>query len=143
MPLLISDARCCFDCGSVLSRHKRSRRERTDAGNRRKSLAFFIVFVPSLQALFQHINLFIDLSHLLVKQRTRLANAVRAHMAEFGIVVAQGLCNIVKLEAILSDQTDDRIPSVARDVLGLLIRPGRVFPPVECSLGVRPSHAEN
>ena len=59
---------------------------------------------------------------LLVKQRTMLANAVRGHMAEFGIVVAQGLCNITKLETILLDQSDDCIPNIAGDVLSLIFQ---------------------
>lgn len=59
---------------------------------------------------------------LLVKQRTMLANALRAHLAEFGIVVAQGLCNITKLEMALTDQADDDIPSVAREVFDILFQ---------------------
>ena len=43
-------------------------------------------------------------------------------MAEFGIVVAKGLCNITKLEAILADQSDDCIPNIAGDVLSLIFQ---------------------
>jgi transposase len=35
---------------------------------------------------------------LLVKQRTMLANAIRAHFAEFGIITAQGTQNLYKLK---------------------------------------------
>ena len=57
---------------------------------------------------------------LLVKQRTMLVNAVRAHMAEFGIIVPQGLRNITKLEEKLADTTASPVPEIAWDVLNLL-----------------------
>ena len=34
---------------------------------------------------------------LLVRQRTMLSNAIRAHLAEFGIVVAQGMSNVIAI----------------------------------------------
>jgi transposase len=47
---------------------------------------------------------------LLVKQRTMLINALRALMAEFGIVVAEGPQHVGELVAILADPEDQRIP---------------------------------
>src|SRR5215813_6822856 len=40
----------------------------------------------------------------LVRQRTMLVNALRAHLAEFGLVAAQGLRNVGELIAIVRKQ---------------------------------------
>lgn len=55
---------------------------------------------------------------LLVRQRTQLINAVRGHLAEFGLVEAQGPWNGPRLLA--SMQEDRRVPELARQVLHLL-----------------------
>ena len=55
---------------------------------------------------------------LLVRQRTQLINAVRGHLAEFGLVEAQGPWNVPRLLA--SMQEDRRVPELARQVLHLL-----------------------
>jgi transposase len=54
---------------------------------------------------------------LLVRQRTMLVNALRGHMAEFGLVGAQGLHNVAALITIIRNGTDERIPEGARQVL--------------------------
>src|SRR5260370_689277 len=56
----------------------------------------------------------------LVRQRTMLVNALRAHLAEFGIVAAQGLRHVGDLIAIVRDDCDTRLPDVARQVLQVL-----------------------
>src|SRR5262249_46068370 len=56
----------------------------------------------------------------LVRQRTALVNALRAHLAEFGVVAAQGLRNVGKLIAIVRDEDDARLPDLARQVLQVL-----------------------
>jgi transposase len=56
----------------------------------------------------------------LVRQRTMLVNALRAHLAEFGMVAAQGLRNVGELVAIVRDDGDTRLPAVARQVLQVL-----------------------
>jgi len=56
----------------------------------------------------------------LVRQRTMLVNALRAHLAEFGIVAAQGLRNVGELIAIVRDDGDTRLPDMARQVLQVL-----------------------
>ena len=45
---------------------------------------------------------------LLVKQRTMLANAIRAHMAEFGIVAPRGIPRVKELLAVIADPDDER-----------------------------------
>ncbi len=54
---------------------------------------------------------------LLVRQRTMLVNAMRAHLAEFGIVAPVGLRGIKALLAVITDSGDERLPSVARACL--------------------------
>src|SRR5438067_12336325 len=49
-----------------------------------------------------------------------LVNALRAHLAEFGMVAAQGLRNVGELIAIVRDDADRRLPAVARQVLQVL-----------------------
>jgi transposase len=56
----------------------------------------------------------------LVRQRTMLVNALRAHLAEFGMVAAQGLRNVGQLIAIVRADGDTRLPDVARQVLQVL-----------------------
>ncbi|MCK4867216.1 MAG: IS110 family transposase, partial [Alphaproteobacteria bacterium] len=58
---------------------------------------------------------------LLVRQRTMAINALRGHMAEFGVVEAQGIAGAKRLVVVLADETDGRIPPLARRVLGELV----------------------
>jgi len=58
---------------------------------------------------------------LLVRQRTMLANALRAHLAELGSVANPGIANLVKLaKQALADK--DALPSNARAAVEILIR---------------------
>ncbi len=59
---------------------------------------------------------------LLVRQRTMLINAIRAHMAEFGIVAPVGVPHVKKLLGIIADPHDARLPTVARTCLESLAR---------------------
>jgi len=51
---------------------------------------------------------------LLMRQRTQLINALRAHLAEFGIVAAKGDGGVKELLAIVADKEDTRLPINAR-----------------------------
>lgn len=57
---------------------------------------------------------------ILTRQRTQLANALRAHMAEFGITAAIGRGGLDRLLAIVADDRDTRIPADARVSLTML-----------------------
>lgn len=57
---------------------------------------------------------------LLVGQRTQAVNALRAHMAELGVVAAQGQRGLAALVAIVADERDGRLPAEARASLRLL-----------------------
>ncbi|MBN8905092.1 MAG: IS110 family transposase [Rhodospirillales bacterium] len=54
---------------------------------------------------------------LLVRQRTMLLNAMRGHMAEFGIVVPQGSRRVGELVALAVGENDAALPALARQAL--------------------------
>jgi transposase len=51
---------------------------------------------------------------VLIRQRTQIINALRAHLAELGIVAAQGDAGVSELRAIVADDRDERLPIDAR-----------------------------
>ena len=59
---------------------------------------------------------------LLVRQRTMLINAIRAHLAEFGIVAPVGVPRVKELLAVIADADDNRLPPIARACLESLVR---------------------
>jgi transposase len=58
---------------------------------------------------------------LLVRQRTQLVNALRGHLAEFGIVGPQGVNRVKDLLAGLAAADDLQVPGLARQVLAMLV----------------------
>jgi transposase len=57
---------------------------------------------------------------VLCRQRTQLSNALRAHLAEFGIVAPVGRRGLDQLLAIVADSEDHRLPADARTCLRML-----------------------
>jgi transposase len=57
---------------------------------------------------------------ILVRQRTMLINALRGHLAEFGIVAGQGKGNFTKLRATLAGAASDALPEPALVALQLM-----------------------
>jgi transposase len=57
---------------------------------------------------------------LLLRQQTQVINALRAHLAELGIVAAQGREGLKQLLAIITDEKDTRLPIDARASLIVL-----------------------
>ena len=57
---------------------------------------------------------------LMVRQRTQTINAIRGHLAEFGLVAAQGLFHAARLVAAIEDE-DNAVPEAARPILSLLV----------------------
>src|SRR5271157_1295793 len=47
---------------------------------------------------------------LLMRQRTQVINALRAHLAELGITAAQGREGLKELLAVIADERDERLP---------------------------------
>lgn len=74
-------------------------------------------FVPIKSVEQQSVLMLHRARDLLVRQQTMIVNALRAHLAEFGIIVAQGIQNMPKVVAIIADDTDQRLPSLARETL--------------------------
>ena len=52
--------------------------------------------------------------HLFIRQRTSVINAIRAHLAEFGIVAPVGRNGVEELLGVAADSNDNRLPDVAR-----------------------------
>src|SRR3954470_5218635 len=57
---------------------------------------------------------------LLVRQRTQVINALRGHLAEFGLVVAKGPAHVPQLVQAVQNP-DEPLPEIARPVLQILI----------------------
>jgi transposase len=57
---------------------------------------------------------------LLMRQRTMILNAIRAHFAEFGIISAQGPGKVAELVMRLRDDDDLELPGIARLALHAL-----------------------
>lgn len=78
-------------------------------------------FVPVKTVEQQSILMVHRARSLLVRQRTMLANALRAHLAELGLVANPGITNLAKLaEQALADKAT--LPSYARAALAVLVR---------------------
>jgi transposase len=74
-------------------------------------------FVPIKSPEEQGAGMVLKTRELFIRQRSQTANAMRAHLAELGIVAATGMTSIAKLVAILRDDDDARLPSAARAAL--------------------------
>src|ERR1044072_7194320 len=57
---------------------------------------------------------------LFIRQQTSVINAIRAHMAEFGIVAPVGRKGVEQLLAVVADAKDQSIPDVARACVAAL-----------------------
>jgi transposase len=57
---------------------------------------------------------------LFIRQQTSVINAIRAHMAEFGIVAPVGRKGVEHLLAVSTDLNDKRVPEVARGCIAAL-----------------------
>jgi len=78
-------------------------------------------FVPVKSAEQQSVLILHRSRDLLIRQRTMLANALRGHLAELGIIAAQGLRKLPALVEAVCNEEDDRIPTVARQALSVVI----------------------
>jgi transposase len=57
---------------------------------------------------------------LLVRQRTQIINALRGHLAEFGLIVAKGPAHVPHLLQAVEDEAEP-IPELARPILRMLV----------------------
>ena len=77
-------------------------------------------FVPVKTPEQQSVQMLHRTRLLLVRHRTRLINAIRAHLAEFGIVAGVGRNGVAILLQLIAKGEDERVPAVARDCLAVL-----------------------
>jgi transposase len=52
--------------------------------------------------------------HLFIRQQTAVINAIRAHLAEFGIVAPVGRNGVEALLNVVANTSDKRVPEIAR-----------------------------
>ena len=74
-------------------------------------------FVPVKTAEQQAVLMLHRTRDLLVRQRTALVNALRGHLAEFGIVAPQGMSRVADLLAVLLGEDEATLPPLARHAL--------------------------
>jgi transposase len=55
--------------------------------------------------------------HLFIRQQTAVINAIRAHLAESGIIAAVGRHGVEELLNVVADANDKRVPEIARACL--------------------------
>ncbi len=77
-------------------------------------------FVPVKTPEQQSVQMLHRTRQLLVRHRTRLINAIRAHLAEFGIVAGVGRNGVATLLRLIAKGEDERVPAVAHDCLAVL-----------------------
>jgi transposase len=58
--------------------------------------------------------------HLFIRQQTSVINAIRAHLAEFGIIAPVGRHGVEDLLRVVADPNDKRVPDIARACLAAL-----------------------
>lgn len=58
---------------------------------------------------------------MLIRRRTQLANAIRGHMAEYGLVAPVGRNGLAQLARIIADADDVRLPEATRTCLTMLV----------------------
>ena len=100
---------------------KRQKNDATDAeaiceAVRRPTMRFVETKTPEQQScLMLHRT-----RHLFIRQQTAVVNAIRAHLAEFGIVAPVGRRGVEELLNVVADANDERLPEVARACLAAL-----------------------
>jgi transposase len=78
-------------------------------------------FVPLKSAEQQGVLMLHRTRDLLIRQRTMLSNALRAHLAEFGIIEKLGSNGLEALVLLVENREDERIPAIARDALLMMV----------------------
>jgi transposase len=77
-------------------------------------------FVP-IKSIEQQAAMMLHRTRALLRQRTQLINAVRGHLAEFGLVARRGARNIRELASLVQDTEPSALPDAARAMLILLL----------------------
>ncbi len=58
--------------------------------------------------------------HLFIRQQTSVINAIRAHLAEFGVIAPVGRKGVEELLRVVADPNDKRVPEVVRACVAAL-----------------------
>ena len=58
--------------------------------------------------------------HLFIRQQTSVINAIRAHLAEFGVIAPVGRRGVEELLRVVADPSDKRVPELVRSCLAAL-----------------------
>ena len=77
-------------------------------------------FVPVKSPEQQSIMVLHKIRQMVMRQRTKLANTIRAHMAEIGIVAPIGRKGLELLLEIIGQDEDGRLPELSRSCLRML-----------------------
>src|SRR5262249_50363001 len=77
-------------------------------------------FVPTKTAEQQSCLMLHRTRHVLIRQQTAVINAIRAHLAEFGIVAPVGRKGVEELLKVVADANDERVPEIARTCVAAL-----------------------
>src|SRR5205823_8908017 len=79
-------------------------------------------FVPIKSADQQALLMLHRTRDLLIRQRTQLINALRAHLAEFGLVAETGREGLAQLAAIITDRSNrEALPSAMKQALQAIV----------------------
>ena len=74
-------------------------------------------FVPTKTPEQQSVLMLHRTRHLFIRQQTSVINAIRAHLAEFGIVAPVGRRGVEELLNVVANPNDKRVPEIARTCL--------------------------
>lgn len=78
-------------------------------------------FVPIKEEKQQEVLVIHRVREMLIRQRTQVINAIRGHLAEFGIIGPNRAHKIGLLTALIEDEEERRLPPVARHALRYLV----------------------
>ena len=81
--------------------------------------------------------------HLFIRRQTSVINAIRAHLAEFGIVAPVGRHGVEQLLGVVADADDRRLPDVARSCVAALGAQLRMLEKWVSAMSPRQSHSRN
>jgi len=77
-------------------------------------------FVPVKSPEQQRVMVLHRTRSILIRQRIQISNAIRSHMAEFGMAAAVGRQGLHSLIEVVHDAADERVPPEARGCLAML-----------------------
>jgi transposase len=80
-----------------------------------------MTFVPVKSVEQQGLAMLHSVRQTLIGQRTQAINAMRGHLSELGIIAAKGFLGLAELAKIVRNESDARLPAMARVALVILL----------------------